>query len=154
MSWISFSNMLHFVRHSVLTDVKEENRLSTLLHHTNIRTNINVRCCWPVIMQVMLLTYCAGAVSRPASALPKSSLKKDLGTLRQLMTDFCTDVLPVSFSEIRCCMFGSEAHSVSWPNLVKGNYRVGQIKWGLAFQLITSEVLLGSSVYLAEYRAI
>jgi len=36
------------------------------------------------------------------------------------------------------------------PNI----YRVGQIKWGHAFQLITSEVLLGSSQFLAENKAI
>jgi len=33
-------------------------------------------------------------------------------------------------------------------------YRVGQIKLGHSFQLITSEVLLGSSLFLAENKAI
>jgi len=33
-------------------------------------------------------------------------------------------------------------------------YRVGQIKRGNAFQLITSEVLLGSPLFLAENKAI
>jgi len=33
-------------------------------------------------------------------------------------------------------------------------YRVGQTKRGRAFQLVTSEVLLGSSLFLAENKVI
>jgi len=33
-------------------------------------------------------------------------------------------------------------------------YRVGKVKLGLVFQLITSEVLLGSTLFLEEDKAV
>jgi len=62
----------------------------------------------------------------------------------------------VKIFEKKILPFTLSMHAITLQKIeiqFESKYRVGQIKRGHAFLLITSEVLLGSSLFLAENKA-